>query len=62
MFMVRTCTADDQTYAYALAAELMMTFVRIPPVCYTARETIISERQQWGALPRFALGIFLLNL
>ncbi|KAI0121103.1 hypothetical protein BJ170DRAFT_688187 [Xylariales sp. AK1849] len=60
LFILRTCTADHQKYTYALAAELMMTIVRIPPVCYTARETISTP--QLGTMPKFALGIFLLNL
>lgn len=62
MFMVRTCTADEQTYAYALAAELGMTIVRIPPVCFTARETLRTQGTQWSPMARFALGIFLMNL
>ncbi|KAI4594501.1 hypothetical protein KJ359_008290 [Pestalotiopsis sp. 9143b] len=60
LFIIRTCAHDEQKYTYALAAELMMTIVRIPPVCYTARETI--QTTAVGPMPRFALGIFLLNL
>lgn len=60
LFIIRTCSHDEQKYTYALAAELMMTIVRIPPVCYTARETI--QTPAVGVMPKFALGIFLLNL
>ncbi|KAH8682627.1 hypothetical protein BX600DRAFT_506205 [Xylariales sp. PMI_506] len=60
LFMIRSCTSDEQKYAYALSAELFMTIVRIPPVCYTARETVRSP--QLGVLPKFSLGVFLLNL
>ncbi|KAI1845570.1 hypothetical protein JX265_011680 [Neoarthrinium moseri] len=60
LFIIRTCAHDEQKYTYALAAELMMTVVRIPPVCYTARETVNTPNVTF--MSKFALGIFLLNL
>ncbi|KAI2624548.1 hypothetical protein GGS26DRAFT_202848 [Hypomontagnella submonticulosa] len=62
IFVVRVGTQNELTYTRALAAELVITFIRIPPVTYTARETVISETTQGGPLPRFGFGVFLINL
>lgn len=62
IFVVRVGTTNELTYTRALAAELIITFIRIPPVTYTARETVISESTQGGPLPRFGFGVFLINL
>ncbi|KAI1084813.1 hypothetical protein F5B20DRAFT_222138 [Whalleya microplaca] len=62
IFVIRTGTTNNRTYTRALATELMITFLRIPPVTYTARETVISESTQPGALPKFSFGVFLINL
>ncbi|KAI1381580.1 hypothetical protein F4677DRAFT_440796 [Hypoxylon crocopeplum] len=62
IFVIRVGTTNEITYTRALAAELIITFIRIPPVTYTARETVISETTQGGPLPRFGFGVFLINL
>ncbi|KAI8960016.1 hypothetical protein F5Y11DRAFT_358800 [Daldinia sp. FL1419] len=62
IFVVRVGTASEVTYTRALAVELVITFIRIPPVTYTARETVISETTQGGPLPKFGFGVFLINL
>ncbi|KAH9992875.1 hypothetical protein F4779DRAFT_631925 [Xylariaceae sp. FL0662B] len=62
IFVIRTGTTNNRTYTRALATELVITFIRIPPVTYTARETVISENTQPGALPKFSFGVFLINL
>ncbi|KAI1091128.1 hypothetical protein F5B19DRAFT_493657 [Rostrohypoxylon terebratum] len=62
IFVVRVGTTNEQTYTRALASELIITFIRIPPVTYTARETVISETTQGGPLPKFGFGVFLINL
>ncbi|OTB04270.1 hypothetical protein M426DRAFT_321107 [Hypoxylon sp. CI-4A] len=62
IFTVRVGTLNELTYTRALAAELVITFIRIPPVTYTARETVISENTQGGPLPKFGFGVFLINL
>lgn len=60
--MIRVGTKNEATYTRALAIELVITIIRIPPVTYTARETIISETTQGGPLPKFGFGVFLINL
>ncbi|KAI1404416.1 hypothetical protein F4819DRAFT_494775 [Hypoxylon fuscum] len=62
IFTIRVGTHNELTYTRALAAELVITFIRIPPVTYTARETVISETTQGGPLPKFGFGVFLINL
>ncbi|KAI1206192.1 uncharacterized protein F4807DRAFT_440214 [Annulohypoxylon truncatum] len=62
IFVIRVGTTNEQTYTRALASELIITFIRIPPVTYTARETVISETTQGGPLPKFGFGVFLINL
>ncbi|KAI1767007.1 hypothetical protein GGR53DRAFT_518632 [Hypoxylon sp. FL1150] len=62
IFTIRVGTKNELTYTRALATELVITFIRIPPVTYTARETIISETTQGGPLPKFGFGVFLINL
>ncbi|KAI1781272.1 hypothetical protein F4818DRAFT_436464 [Hypoxylon cercidicola] len=62
IFTIRVGTTNEVTYTRALATELIITFIRIPPVTYTARETIISETTQGGPLPKFGFGVFLINL
>ncbi|KAI0181244.1 hypothetical protein GGR52DRAFT_25364 [Hypoxylon sp. FL1284] len=62
IFTIRVGTTNEVTYTRALATELVITFIRIPPVTYTARETIISETTQGGPLPKFGFGVFLINL
>lgn len=62
IFVVRVGTTNEVTYTRALAVELVITFIRIPPVTYTARETVISETTQGGPLPKFGFGVFLINL
>ncbi|KAI5864381.1 hypothetical protein GGS23DRAFT_496977 [Durotheca rogersii] len=62
VFFIRISTSNDRTYIQALATELIITIIRIPPVTYTARETVISESNQGGPLPKFGFGVFLINL
>ncbi|ORY56302.1 uncharacterized protein BCR38DRAFT_117128 [Pseudomassariella vexata] len=65
LLIVRICTVDEQKYSWALATELGMTVVRIPPVIYTARESVVPEKYSSSRLLpllQFASGIFLLNL
>ncbi|KAI2632256.1 hypothetical protein GGR54DRAFT_582835 [Hypoxylon sp. NC1633] len=62
IFTIRISTTSEVTYTRALAIELIITFIRMPPVTYTARNTVISENSQGGPLPRFSFGVFLINL
>ncbi|KAI0018216.1 hypothetical protein F4780DRAFT_781649 [Xylariomycetidae sp. FL0641] len=59
-FFVRLGITNQRTYAIALAIELLITLIRIPPVAYSARGAIVYRNR--GSLPRFGFGVFLLNL
>ncbi|KAI1344437.1 hypothetical protein F5Y15DRAFT_366605 [Xylariaceae sp. FL0016] len=61
VFMIRITTKTEKTYARAIAIELFITIIRLPPVAYTARETILT-RLQAGLFPKFGFGVFLINL
>ncbi|CAJ2509322.1 Uu.00g143480.m01.CDS01 [Anthostomella pinea] len=61
VFLVRISTTTEKTYARALAGELVICIVRLPPTVYSARETVIT-RLQVGLLPKFGFGVFLINL
>ncbi|KAI0475406.1 hypothetical protein GGR56DRAFT_512052 [Xylariaceae sp. FL0804] len=60
-FVIRICTTTEKTYARALATEMVVATIRLPPVTYTLRETVI-KRLQVGLLPKFGFGVFLINL
>ncbi|KAI1813652.1 hypothetical protein GGS20DRAFT_465231 [Poronia punctata] len=61
VFAFRICTTNEQTYARLLFTELVLTLLRIPPVAYAARTTVVY-RVQAGLLPKFSFGIFFINL
>ncbi|KAI0444670.1 hypothetical protein F4803DRAFT_510863 [Xylaria telfairii] len=61
VFVFRIGTNDERKYTRLLFAELLLTILRIPPVAYSARSTVV-QRASHGLLPRFGFGIFLINL
>ncbi|KAI8628119.1 hypothetical protein F5Y19DRAFT_439700 [Xylariaceae sp. FL1651] len=61
VFLFRICTNDERRYVRALFMELILTILRLPPVAYSARTTVVY-RLQAGLLPKFGFGIFLINL
>ncbi|KAI1260235.1 hypothetical protein F5Y18DRAFT_420195 [Xylariaceae sp. FL1019] len=60
-FIFRIYTTDERRYARALFIELVLTILRIPPVAYTARSSVVA-RTNAGLLPRFGFGVFVINL
>ncbi|KAI0400748.1 hypothetical protein F4802DRAFT_583873 [Xylaria palmicola] len=61
VFIRRISTNNEIKYTRLLFAELLLTILRIPPVAYSARSTVIY-RANVGLLPRFGFGIFVINL
>ncbi|KAI1743858.1 hypothetical protein F4680DRAFT_323019 [Xylaria scruposa] len=61
VFIFRICTNNERKYTRLLFTELILTILRIPPVAYSARSTVLRKSSQ-GVLPRFGFGIFLINL
>jgi hypothetical protein len=61
VFICRICTNNERKYTKLLFTELILTILRIPPVAYSARTTVVYRSEQ-GLLPRFGFGVFLINL
>ncbi|KAI2624496.1 hypothetical protein GGS21DRAFT_532559 [Xylaria nigripes] len=61
VFIFRICTSNERKYVRLLFTELILTILRIPPVAYSAHTTVLF-RLQHGLLPKFGLGIFVINL
>ncbi|KAI0486726.1 hypothetical protein F4859DRAFT_312164 [Xylaria cf. heliscus] len=61
VFIFRIGTNNERKYTRLLFTELLLTILRIPPVAYSARSTVV-QRANEGLLPRFGFGIFLINL
>ncbi|KAI3318990.1 hypothetical protein HD806DRAFT_299593 [Xylariaceae sp. AK1471] len=61
VFVFRIGATNERKYARLLFIELILTVLRIPPVAYSARTTVV-QRLQAGLLPKFSFGIFLINL
>lgn len=61
VFIFRICTNNEQKYSRLLFTELILTVLRIPPVAYSARSTVVYKHSL-GLLPRFGFGVFLINL
>ncbi|KAI0202922.1 hypothetical protein F4808DRAFT_61740 [Astrocystis sublimbata] len=61
VFICRICTNNERKYTRLLFTELVLTVLRIPPVAYSARTTVL-HRTNDGSLAKFGFGIFLINL
>ncbi|KAI1349017.1 hypothetical protein F5Y01DRAFT_317216 [Xylaria sp. FL0043] len=61
VFIFRICSNDEVKYSRLLFTELLLTVLRLPPVAYSARSTVVF-RANLGLLPRFGFGVFLINL
>ncbi|KAK5625311.1 hypothetical protein RRF57_001027 [Xylaria bambusicola] len=61
VFIFRICTNNEKKYSRLLFTELVLTVLRIPPVAYSARSTVVI-RNNAGLIPEVGFGVFLINL